>query len=142
MPYWHQLVLSWYHHQPESHQQSFNQSSEELWNQFTVIRLLLFFTFIRYRGAMNFPLLFFQEWDKGPRISFILSWFRDRDAQYCRVPLLECYALISHTVGLFGSFRVSKFISQKFSVFYADPGHESSCPDISSNEFTFTVYII
>ena len=28
LPYWHhQLVLSWYHHQPESHQQSLNQSS-------------------------------------------------------------------------------------------------------------------
>ena len=28
LPYWHhQLVLSWYHHQPESHQQSLNQRS-------------------------------------------------------------------------------------------------------------------
>ena len=28
LPYWHnQLVLSWYHHQPESHQQSFNRRS-------------------------------------------------------------------------------------------------------------------
>ena len=27
LPYWHhQLALSWYHHQPESHQQSLNQS--------------------------------------------------------------------------------------------------------------------
>ena len=26
LPYWHhQLVLSWYHHQPESHQQSLNK---------------------------------------------------------------------------------------------------------------------
>ena len=28
LPFWHhQLVLSWNHHQPESHQQSLNQSS-------------------------------------------------------------------------------------------------------------------
>ena len=28
LPYWHnQLVFSWYHHQPESHQQSLKQSS-------------------------------------------------------------------------------------------------------------------
>ena len=29
LPYWHhQLVLSWYHHQPESHQQSFKKVSQ------------------------------------------------------------------------------------------------------------------
>ena len=29
LPYWHhQLVLSWYHHQAESHQQSFNNVSQ------------------------------------------------------------------------------------------------------------------